>query len=120
IEAELSPSPAKKTLVFLLQPPAVQGGVQIIPPPPLRLTITGPDAIQLALSQDRMVPVCLNAQAVDDQISMSVTPILIGAENVNVDGILASVRSGPKLDSSPMTNLAVNVPFELALKTTAN
>lgn len=119
IEAELAPSPAKKTLVFLLQAPAAQGGVQITPPPPLRLTVTGPDAIQLALSQDRAVPLSLNAQALDDQISMSVTPILIGAENVNVDGILASVRSGPKLDSSAMTNLALNIPFELVLKTTA-
>lgn len=123
VEAELSPAPTRKTLSFILQPPLAQGGVRIVAPRPLQLTVTGPAAVQLALSQDRTVPATLEAHAStrEDHMVLPVTPLLFGLPNsAKADGIHAAIHSGPKLELPANTKVMVNAPIDLCMKSTAH
>ncbi len=79
IESELPPAPAKRTLVFPIQPPRVPGTIQIAAPAPMKMQ-SQTAAVQLVLRQGGVPSSLLQASALgkDDPATLVVTPTLVG------------------------------------------
>lgn len=89
IEAELPAGPQSREFTFIIDPPKLQGAVQIRRPGPLKIRAVGPAPLQLVLCRSGNTPPTLDIAGLEGKATADVTPTLVGASS----GIRESVRA---------------------------